>query len=219
MQRQPKRDFIFIDESGEPGLETSYYIIGLVHLTDISFEKMNIHLGALRYFGNIKKELKSTDLNPQQRDKLHTILKIMSSHGEFLRATAVYVRKGTYAGPYLRDERDLPRDSIRFRHYILRKLLECHFKKFPPQTGEIELVLDRFHTGEDKEQQMRRYLRTDKYNNLPYFLHISQVDSRYVDFLQIADWVAGTVKEVYFTHPERKYGNISQYINICEIAR
>ncbi|MBU2220145.1 DUF3800 domain-containing protein [Patescibacteria group bacterium] len=213
-RRRPKRDFLFIDESGEPGLETDYYILGLVHLTDISFEKMNIHLGALRYFGNIKKELKSTDLNPLQREKLHAILKIMSSQGDFLKATAVFVRKGRYSGPYLLASQD----SLKFRHYILRKLLECHFEKFQPQTNEIELILDRFHTGEDKERQMRNYLRTDRYNCLPDFLHIVQVDSRYIDFLQIADWVAGTIKEVYFTHPERKYKDLSHYIHICEIT-
>jgi len=28
----PKRDFIFIDESGDPGSATGYYILGLLHI-------------------------------------------------------------------------------------------------------------------------------------------------------------------------------------------
>jgi len=67
MEKRAKRDFLFIDESGEPGDVTDYYIMGLIHVTDESLKKMNIHLGAFRYFGTIKKELKSTRLNEIQK--------------------------------------------------------------------------------------------------------------------------------------------------------
>ena len=66
---------------------------------------------------------------------------------------------------------------------------------------------------------MRNYLRTDRFNALPDFLHIIQADSRYVELLQIVDWISGSVKEKFFTHPERDYGDLFNYINVKEILK
>jgi hypothetical protein len=66
---------------------------------------------------------------------------------------------------------------------------------------------------------MRNYLRMDKYNLLPKFLHIIQADSRYVELLQIVDWISGSVKEKFFTHPERDYGELFEYIKVKKIQR
>ncbi|MBL7156451.1 MAG: DUF3800 domain-containing protein [Candidatus Pacebacteria bacterium] len=212
-----KRDFIFIDESGDPGNETEYYILGLLHITDVSLKKMNTDLGALRYFGNIKKELKSTRLNFAQKQYLFNIIKSRINSGEFIKASALYIKKENFSGTYLFDQPGLARDATKFRHYVLRRLLEFHFKYVKPQSNEIEIIVDRFHALENKEQQLRNYLRIDVHNILPKFLHIIQADSRYVDLLQVADWVAGCVKEKFFTHPERNYEDLFQYIKIHEL--
>ena len=98
-----KRDFIFIDESGEPGEETPYYIQGLLHITDESLKKINIHLGAFRYFGDIRGELKSTRLSQSQKEKLLTILKDSIKNNFFIAATSVFVNKERYEGHYLKE--------------------------------------------------------------------------------------------------------------------
>ena len=214
-----KRDFIFIDESGEPGEETSYYIQGLLHITDESLKKINIHLGAFRYFGNIRGELKSTRLNKLQKEKLSDILKYSIGDNNFVKASSVFMNKKNYRGDYLKEKPDTPKDATRFRHFIIRRLLEFHFQKNKPQSNEIEIVIDRFHSGEVKEQQMKNYLRKLSYLSfLPNFLHIIQADSRYLELLQIVDWIAGSVKEKYFIHSDRKYDDLFKYINVKEVV-
>lgn len=214
----PKRDFIFIDESGEPGEETPYYIQGLLHITDESLKKINIHLGAFRYFGDIKGELSSTRLNQFQKEKLLNILKDSMNNNLFVAATSVFVNKQNYKGNYLREGVGIPKDAARFRHFVIRRLLEFHFENYKSQSNEIEIVIDRFHSAELKEQQMRNYLRKLSFLKiLPNFLHITQADSRYLELLQITDWVAGSVKEKFFIHPERDYNDLFKYIKIREI--
>lgn len=215
----PKRDFIFIDESGEPGEETPYYIQGLLHITDESLKKINVHLGAFRYFGIIKGELKSTKLNQLQRERLLSILKYSIGDNDFVRASSVFITKQKYTGDYLLEKIGTPQDAARFRHFVMRRLLEFHFENFKPQSKEVEIVIDRFHSDEFKEQQMRNYLRKlSSLNLLPKFLHITQADSRYLELLQITDWVAGSVKEKFFVHPEREYNDLFKYINTKEIT-
>ena len=216
--KKPKRDFLFIDESGDPGDFTEYFIMGVLHITDISFRKLNIHLGAFRYFGEIKKELKSTRLNKVQKEKLLDILNFSINENSFVKASAVYVNKKNYKGNYLRDCDIYSKDSTKFRHLIMRRLLEFHFKNNKMQSDEIELVVDRFHSTENMEQQMRDYLRNKYFCNLPRFLYITQADSRYVELLQIADWISGSVKDKFFANPERNYKNLFSHIQVKEIT-
>lgn len=215
-QRMPARDFIFIDEAGEPSLASNYYALGLIHVTDIALEKINIHLGALRYFGKIKKELKSTSLSPDQKESISEI--ILSVAGEtFVHASAVYVDKSRYEGKYLGKD-ELPPDGTRFRNHIARELLEFHFSQFSPQSPEIELIFDRIYLSEKQERRLRNYLSNDQPKSLPSFKFIIQADSRYVELLQVADWIAGVVKEKYFTHPERNYREILEFINLKRLT-
>ena len=215
--KKPKRDFLFIDESGDPGDFTEYFIMGLLHITDVSFDKLNIHLGAFRYFGEIKKELKSTRLNKVQKEKLLDILNFSIDKNSFVKASAVYINKKNYRGNYLRDCGIYSKDPTKFRHFVMRRLLEFHFENNKMQSEEIELIIDRFHSTENKEQQMRNYLRNRNFSNLPTFLYITQADSRYVELLQIADWISGSVKDKFFANPERDYKNLFSYIQAKEI--
>jgi len=210
----PKRDFIFIDEAGEPGKETDYYVLGLLHITDETLKEINVHLGAFRYFGCVKSELISRRLNSFQKEQLMNILKISIKNSVFLKACAIYVDKRDYKGPYLKENDFNPNY---FRNLMIRKLLEFHFSENKPQSKEIEIIIDRFYSSEDQEQKMRNYLRMDKYRLLPKFLHIIQADSRYVELLQMVDWISGSVKEKFFTHPERDYGDLFNYIKVKKI--
>ncbi|MEF3692138.1 MAG: DUF3800 domain-containing protein [Candidatus Moraniibacteriota bacterium] len=217
--KKPKRDFIFLDESGDPGNFTDYYITGLIHVTDLSLKKLNIHLGALRYFGGVRNELKSTSLNQLQKEHLLDVLKISMHDGNFVKASAVFVNKKNYKGNYLEDNELYKKDPIKFRHFVLRRLLEFHFSKEKAQSREIELVVDRFHSDESKEQQLRNYLRDIRITTLPEFIHIIQADSRYVEMLQIADWISGSVKEKFFVHKERNFNDLFSYIKVDEIVK
>lgn len=218
-QKNPKRDFIFIDESGDPGEATEYFIVGLLHLTDESMKKINIHLGAFRYFATIKKEMKSTRLTKMQKEQLCNILKLSLTENVFIRASVVYVRKDDYEGNYLFDKFGYSRDATKFRHFITRKLLEFHFKENKVQSDEIELVIDRFHSSEFKEKQLKKYLRSKEFERIPPLLHIIQADSRYVELLQVVDWITGTVKERFFVHSDRNFNGLFECIKVKKIIK
>ncbi len=218
-----KRDFLFIDETGDPGAATEYYIQGLIHLTDESLKEINLQLGAMRFFGTIRNELKSTRLNKNQKDLLHSIIKHSLNDSVFVKATVIVITKADYVGPYLEDKTvdgvSYPKDAKKFRHFVLRRLLEQHFAHTTIQSQEVELVIDRFHSSEIDEKLMRSYLRIDKHNRLPYFAQIIQADSRYVELLQVADWVTGVVKESRFTHTERDHQELLDNIRVYDVRR
>ena len=64
----PRHDFLFVDESGDPGfapdpetgdlLSSSYYVSAVLHLCDDSFGNINKHVPAFRYFSGLNRELK-----------------------------------------------------------------------------------------------------------------------------------------------------------------
>lgn len=154
------------------------------------------------------------------KEKLLTILKYSIEDNAFVKASSVYVNKQNYKGDYLSSGTSTVKDATRFRHFITRRLLEFHFQNCSKQSNEIEIIVDRFHSNEIKEQQMRNYLRklsSPELSLLPSFLHIIQADSRYLELLQIVDWVAGSVKEKFFIHPDRNYEDLFKYINVKEI--
>ncbi len=211
----PKRDFLFIDESGDPGELTNYYIVGLIHLTDESLKRINIHLGAFRYFGVIKRELKSHRLTKLQKEQILNILRLPLENNIFVKASAVYVDKKEYKGPYLKEKK-----PNHFRNLIIRKLLEFHFSLNKPQSNEIEIIIDRCYSSETQELKLRKYLRDNTKDKLPHFLHVIQADSRYIELLQIADWISGIVKEKYFTHPQRSYlKEFLKYVKVKKIKK
>ncbi|MFB6181679.1 MAG: DUF3800 domain-containing protein [Candidatus Magasanikbacteria bacterium] len=217
-KNKPKRDFIFIDESGDPGTFSDYYIQGLIHITDKSLKNINIHLSALRYFGATGKELKSTTLDPRKQEQLLNILRMSVFDNDFSQASAICVNKEDYYGPYLEEKPDHPKDANRFRHFMIRRLLESHFKNCELQSNELELIIDRFYTNEDQERKLRKYLRIDPDNKLPQILLINQADSRYVDLLQLSDWISGAVKEKFFTKPEKDFDDLFDYIDTQKIT-
>ncbi|OGJ64157.1 hypothetical protein A3C37_04015 [Candidatus Peribacteria bacterium RIFCSPHIGHO2_02_FULL_53_20] len=213
----PKRDFLFIDESGDPGTFSLYYILGLLHVTDLSLKELNLHLGAMRYFGNIRREMKSGRLSKEQKGRLTAILSAVNDQC-FIRASAIYIAKKDYKGVYLEDKLGYPQSSNKFKNLMLRRLLEVHFNHGKPQSDEVELVIDRFQLSEPLEQQMRNYLRVDKHKILPAFIHITQADSRYVELLQIADWISGAVKERFFTDQDRDFGNLFSVVHVEKVT-
>lgn len=52
---------------------------------------------------------------------------------------------------------------------------------------------------------------------MPEFLHIIQADSRYLELLQITDWIAGSVKEKYFVHSERDFSDLFDHVRVKQL--
>lgn len=190
------RDFIFIDESGDPGKvdreDTSdFYMVTALHVTDISMRKLIDHFVRLRYFKGFNKEIKNV-----YKDK--KLLKILLDIYEWINQnndvyfTSSFLEKNNYSGPYLSEESYGGYNPKYFRNYILKRTLEGHFCKYKPLSKEIEIVIDRFCSKKENEVELFRYLREGEF--LPEILHLVQVDSRYTEGIQLTDLLCRVVK-------------------------
>ena len=147
-----KYDYLFVDESGDPGftlhpvsgelLSSAYYVAAALHLTDDAFRDLNRHVAAFRYYSGLHRELKIRAQRVEYTRLLDPI-RAMSEGGRNICASVVYVDKRRYSGTYLKPGGRRPASPLRFRNYILRRLLEHHFLRYSLQSNQYDLVLDR----------------------------------------------------------------------------
>ena len=105
----PRHDYIFVDESGDPGftlepatgrlLSSSFYTAAALHLCDDAFPDMNKHIAAFRYYSGLSRELKLPS-NKEHFSKLLGPIKAMAVGGKNIWASAIYVDKLEYTGSY-----------------------------------------------------------------------------------------------------------------------
>ena len=89
---------------------------------------------------------------------------------------------------------DRPASPVRFRHYVLRRLLELHFQKCQLQSSQYDLVLDRVELTREENENLRRYLARNR--NIPTPTHITHASSIYVEGLQVVHHIANGFKDV-----------------------
>lgn len=212
--KNPKRDFIFIDETGDPGQHGTsgsslYYLAGCTHVTDIEMTELLNHFISLRYFNNFTKELKPLISNVILAKKLADIIK-WHIDNKCLRVSIVYLEKSRFKGPYLGSK------PLFFRNFVLRQLLEKHFTSFSLLSNECELVFDRNDMTLRTELNFRNYLLNNW--NLPSFRHITLADSRYVECLQVIDFIIRMAREI-FLDQNSKYKNLDlDFLDIADIS-
>ena len=193
----PRHDYIFVDESGDPGFthdptsgqlaSSSFYIAAALHLCDDSFHELNKHVAAFRYYSGMNKELKI----PTEREEFTKLLdpiRALAEGGKNIWASVVYVDKPKYTGSYLKPGEKRPPDPVRFRNYILRRLLEHHFQRYQLQSKQYDLVLDRIDLTLEQTLNLKRYLSGNK--NIPTPTHITHAASIYVEGLQVVHHIA-----------------------------
>lgn len=197
-----KRDFVFIDESGndgEPEKEgaSDYYMVNALHLTDSTLQDIFNHLNSLRYFHKLDGELKNVHRDSKIRTSLLDISEWFHGVNGFS-MTSTYLDKKSYEGPYLYKDGPRGRNPKYFRNFIISKTLERHFYKNQTLSSpepELEIVIDRFIEKKEDEENLVNYLRENR--NLPSMSHIVQVDSRYSDPIQIVDLFGRLLKAKY----------------------
>ncbi|MEN9558578.1 MAG: hypothetical protein RL141_947 [Candidatus Parcubacteria bacterium] len=215
--RIPKRDFLFIDESGDPGLGPSSslsFTIGCLHVTDIGLEQFHRHYCSLGYFHTKLRELKSSRLSRLRKDQISDILKWLADH-HHAALSAVTVDKELYGGPYLKPNGDIPSQPLSFRNFLNQELLKRHFINHPPASQEIEIIFDRL-VSETEEVNLKRSLRSDLV--LPRLEAITQCDSRFVPALQFVDAMVHIIKETLFGDPESVDGRLLDCINLFDLT-
>jgi hypothetical protein len=177
-----RRDFIFIDEHGDPGpaaTGSAHFASMAVHATDVSLPALVECFADLRFYRQIYKETKNLDSIPALRPKLAQIFRhVAAAHAIHFGVT--HLDKRRYTGPYMD-----PVDGVRFRNFQVRCILEWHFSRHPLVSTECEIVLDRHSHSHSQLDDLRRYLGGS--GRLPRFAAVTAVDSRYVESIQVAD--------------------------------
>ena len=198
-----KNDFIFVDESGDTGyklgpdtgelLSSTHYILAALHVTDQSIRRINRHIAAFRFYTGFDRELK---LPPEKNvfNRLMAPIKELADEGLDISASVVYLDKALYDGPYLKQGGPRGQRPIRFRNYILRRLMEFHMLNHPLLSPQYELVLDRIDLNPADIENLREYLRQNDNFQTPSF--ITHASSVYVEGLQVVHHIATGFKNV-----------------------
>ena len=197
----PKHDYLFVDESGDPGyaidpvsgelLSTPYYTAAVLHVVDNAFRYLNIHMSSFRFYSRLMNELKI----PAGREQFTTLMEpvgTLAENGAGIFASAVYLDKRRYTGRYLRPTEERQQDAVRFRNFVLRRLLEHHFKKYPLLSNMYDLVLDRFDMTKNEHENLAQYLARNR--DIPTPDYITHASSIYVEGLQIVHHIANGFK-------------------------
>jgi len=100
MTRAPKRDFIFIDESGDPGFRSTHFACLALHATDVGLRAVIECCASLRFFRAMYAELKPLHEDARLRPRLAEILRTLQDAGH-VKYTATYLEKARYTGWYL----------------------------------------------------------------------------------------------------------------------
>ncbi len=192
-----KHDYIFVDESGDPGykidpesgqlLSSSFYIAAALHLSDDAFAGLNKHMAAFRYYSGLNRELKI----PPSREEFSRLLgpvKVMAEAGADIRASVVYLDKRKYNGRFLKGGKGRPPEPFKFRNYILRLLLVHHFHIYGLISGQYDLVLDRVPIDRAMIGGIRNGLVRNR--NIPSPAYITHAASIYVEGLQVVHHIA-----------------------------
>ena len=192
-----KHDYIFVDESGDPGykvdpdsgqlLSSNFYIAAALHLSDDAFAGLNRHMAAFRYYSGLNRELKI----PPSREEFSRLLgpvKVMAEAGADIRASVVYLDKLKYNGRFLKGSKGRPPEPVRFRNYIIRRLLEHHFHRYDPLSSQYDLVIDRVPTTREEMSALRNSLIMNE--RIPNPAHITHASSIYVEGLQVVHHIA-----------------------------
>lgn len=204
----PRHDYIFIDESGDPAfkldpvtrrlLSSSFYVAAALHLSDDSFRDLNKHMAAFRYYSGLNRELKIPS-EKEEYTRLIDPIRALSEAGKNIWASVVYIDKPRYNGSYLKPGGKRSADPVRFRNYILRRLLEHHFQKYPLKSSQYDLVLDRIDLSREETENLRQYISGNR--NIPTPTHITHASSIYVEGLQVVHHIASGYKDVVDGRP------------------
>ena len=219
----PKHDYLFVDESGDPGyrldlasgelVSTPYYTAAVLHLTDDAFVHINRHMAAFRYYSGMNRELKLPREQPAVNRLLEPIGELSES-GESIWASAVYLDKRGYTGYYLKGERGRSPYPARFRNFVLRRLLEHHFRSYAVESSQYELVLDRFEMTLAEEDELRSYL-AENYD-IPTPTRITHASSIYVEGLQLVHHIANGFRDAPFG---RRVSSELAFVNARDITK
>jgi len=174
-----KRRFIFIDESGDAGFSngsSDTFQLNILIISDDAIRSVEHEIYLYKYFLDHHGELKeNTNIKNKRMDNL------LQKFGDIEGAKFFYIKiqKSKYNGPY-------KNNPLYFRNMLLKRTLQ-YLRKNEHINDEIEteVVIDRYLNARTQKKELEEYIN-DGYN-LPKFIHVEQIDSRYCHMIQVLD--------------------------------
>ena len=157
------------------------------------FRHLNRHVAAFRYYSGLNRELKIPS-GKEEFTRLLGPIKALSTGGRNIWASVVYVDKVGYTGSYLKPGGSRAPNPVWFRNYMVRRLLEHHFQRYPLQSNQYDLVLDRIDMSREATENLREYIAGNW--KIPTPAHITHASSIYVEGLQVVHHIANGYKDV-----------------------
>lgn len=188
------RRFLFVDESGDPGSESKFFLIAVVDLSRDALSEWRRLVAPYRHHNGLWKEMKSAGLNRTGRPYTQACDLLTAVLGyENAAATVSWADKTSYTGPYL-GRNGSPVVPLKFRNFLTRMTFERHFQTNPViHPTEVEVVFDRISLNQEDRQNLEQYLSNN--HRLPTFHDYTHVDSDYVDTVFLPDLAVTVVKD------------------------
>jgi hypothetical protein len=183
-----EKEFIFVDESGDPGPDGNpIYILLALHVAEPTLDRIRRHLVAFRYHHDVTRELKVQRWADKFSAPARHLLGFMADLAEegFAVTTGNWLQKDRYragGGPYLTTTEG---EAVRFRNYQLRRLLERHAER-RRWSSAVDVVIDRWRMSAEQRRNLEEYLRGN-FKLRPAIRWITLVDSSYCDTIQAVD--------------------------------
>jgi hypothetical protein len=218
-------NFIFIDETGDPGklsAEGSSTYFGMASIS-ISKEDYNAFRMLLSQVHWLSGTATSISLRGDGSIRAQNVLRGLNelARNGLITASGLYIDKRDYGGRYIEwsDIDVAPKEwAYYLRNYLLRHLLEFHFKETTRTTEPIDLVLDRVSLNQNQQKNTFDYLnsQTDiplraKFG-IPPVAYLTLADSEYVGGLEIAHVLADLLQQIAKENTTEKIKSLSSFM-------
>ena len=217
-----KRTYVFVDESGDPGnvlkegASSSYYAELALQINEEAWAYFIKHVISWKYVLGIFQEFKSLPTKTDQVKRyINPLIELCNRKNLF--CSCVYLMKANYRGPYLRPSSISEQNPIKFRNFVHRKLLEHHFRLFPANDSEIELVFDRYRMTSEEINNLEKYLKNNW--NLPNFEYICHVNSIYSEVMQITSQLVNAMKDIILGTADEDRRTLLNFIVLKDITK
>lgn len=201
-------DFVFVDETGDPGSEMSkgaspHFGMALISVLDKNYEAVRRLLSQVHWLCGTAASICLGQHSIRALNLLRG-LQELARNGVVL-ASGLYISKEDYGGRYtIWSDIDVPPSEWTYylRNYLLRHLLEFHFGALDAPTEPVDLILDRVLLTESQRKNTIEYLNSETAVRLrepfriPSVRFLTVADSEYVGGLEIAHVLAEILREL-----------------------
>ncbi len=214
-------NFVFVDETGDLGTNSSYFGLALLHVQDKNYRDIVQLISQIRWLNSIFGEIKKLDIKQELIVMLLKGLNTLANQNH-IAASGIMIDKSKYGGRYvnwIEDEYPQTEWPYHLRNYLLRHLLEFHFARPGINWQEIDLIYDRITLTAAQIKNTHNYLNSmttvplKETFKIPAIAHFTLVDNTYVCGLEIAHLLTKAMhRQIYSFTPE--FFEMTQFLNV-----